>query len=86
MSLELLTTDEIYLSKEEYNATKSKIQFQLVPVDPKKWTQLRNIPLSIVSNFVRKNPLTISMCRRAVIDISEMIITRTNGRPRAMCI
>ena len=62
MSLELLTTDEIFLSKEEYNATKSKIQFQLVPVDPKKWTQFRNIPLNIVSSFVRKNPSTISIC------------------------
>ena len=58
MSLELLTTEEIYLSKEEYNATESKIQFQLVPVDPRKWTQLRNIPLSIVSSFVRKNHST----------------------------
>ena len=51
MSLELLTTDEIYLSKEEYNATKSKIQFQLVPVDPKKWTHIRNMPLHVVSRL-----------------------------------
>ena len=51
MSLELLTTDEIYLSKEEYNATKSKIQFQLVPVDPKKWTHIRNMPLRVVSRL-----------------------------------
>ena len=52
MSLELLTTDEIYLSKGEYNATESKIQFQLVPVNPKKWTQIRNIPLGTVSSNV----------------------------------
>ena len=53
MNLELLTTDEIYLSKEEYNATKSKIQFQLVPVNPKKWTQIRNMPLHVVSRILR---------------------------------
>ena len=86
MSLELLTTDEIYLSKEEYKATKSKIKFQLEPVDPNKWTQLRNIPLSIVSSFVRKNPSTIFMCRSSVIEIHEMTITRSNGRPRAVCV
>ena len=54
MCLELLTTDEIYLSKEEYNATKSKIKFQLAPIDPKKWTQLRNMPLHVVSRRFRK--------------------------------
>ena len=52
MSLDLLTETEISLSKEEYNATKSKIEFQLEAFDEKKWTQMRdNMPLSIVSKF-----------------------------------
>ena len=52
MSLDLLTETEISLSKEEYNATKSKIEFQLEAFDEKKWTQMRdNMPLSIVSPF-----------------------------------
>ena len=53
MSLDLLTKTEISLSKEEYNATKSKIEFQLEAFDGKKWTQMRdNMPLSIVSIFL----------------------------------
>ena len=52
MSLDLLTKTEISLSKEEYNATKSRIEFQLEAFDEKKWTQMRdNMPLSIVSTF-----------------------------------
>ena len=52
MSLDLLTKTEISLSKEEYNATKSKIEFQLEAFDEKKWTQMRdNMSLSIVSRF-----------------------------------
>ena len=52
MSLDLLTKTEISLSKEEYNATKSKIEFQFEAFDEKKWTQTRNsMPLSIVSSF-----------------------------------
>ena len=52
MSLDLLTKTEISLSKEEYNATKSKIEFQLEAFDEKKWTQMRDsMPLSIVSSF-----------------------------------
>ena len=52
MSLDLLNETEISLSKEEYNATKSKIEFHLEAFDEKKWTQMRdNMPLSIVSTF-----------------------------------
>ena len=52
MSLDLLTETEISLSKEEYNATKSKIEFHLEAFDEKKWTQMRDsMPLSIVSRF-----------------------------------
>ena len=36
MSLNLLTKTEISLCKEEYNATKSRIEFKLEAVDPKK--------------------------------------------------
>ena len=52
MSLELLTKTEVSLSKEEYNATESKVEFQLEAFDEKKWTPMRdNMPLSIVSRF-----------------------------------
>ena len=52
MSLDLITKTEISLSKEEYNATKSKIEFQLEPIDPKKWTPIRDdMQLSKVSEL-----------------------------------
>ena len=52
MGLDFLTKTEISLSKEEYNTTKSKVEFQLEAFDEKKWTQMRdNMPLSIVSRF-----------------------------------
>ena len=50
MSLDLLTATEVVLSKEEYNATKSKIEFKLDPINPKKWTPIRDdMRLSVVS-------------------------------------
>ena len=53
MSLDLLTLTEISLCKEEYNATKSRIEFQLEDFDEKKWRKMRdNMPLSIVSRFL----------------------------------
>ena len=52
MSLDLLTKTEIFLSGEEYNATKSRIRFHLLPIDSNKWTQISNdIGLSIVSRL-----------------------------------
>ena len=53
MSLDLVKTREIYLSKEEYNASLSHVGFKLGPIDGKTWTQIRNIPLSIVSMFIK---------------------------------
>ena len=63
MSLDLLTETEISLSKEEYNATKSKIEFQLEAFDEKKWTKMRdNMPLSIVSKFHTIDLLMHKVC------------------------
>ena len=53
MSLDLVKTREIYLLKEEYNASLSHIRFKLGPIDGKTWTQIRNIPLSIVSMLIK---------------------------------
>ena len=51
MSLDLIKAREVYLSKEEYNASKSKVVFKFEPSDDGKWTQIRDIPLKIVSRF-----------------------------------
>ena len=51
MSLDLIKSREVYLSKEQYNASESKVAFKLEPSDDGKWTQIRGIPLSIVSRF-----------------------------------
>ena len=48
-SLDLIKTREIYLSKDEYDASLSRVAFKLGPVDDEKWTQIRDIPLRIVS-------------------------------------
>ena len=48
MSLDFIKSREIYLSKEEYDASKSKVAFKLEPSDDEKWTHIRGIPLSIV--------------------------------------
>ena len=53
MSLDLIKTREIYLSKEEYDAGLSYVGFKLGPVDDEKWTKIRNIALCKVSNNQR---------------------------------
>ena len=51
MSLEPIKEREVFISKEAYNASKSKMAFKIEPSDDEKWTQIRGIPLSIVSKL-----------------------------------
>ena len=52
MGLDLLTTTEIPLCTEEYNATKSRIDFKLKPINPTKWTPISDdMRLSIVTRY-----------------------------------
>ena len=44
MSLEPINEREVFISKEAYNASKSKMAFKLEPSDDEKWTQIRGIP------------------------------------------
>ena len=51
-SLYLIRTREIYISKDEYDASRSRMRFQLKPFDGEKWKQVLNIPLNIVSRGI----------------------------------
>ena len=52
MGLDLLTTAEIPLCTEEYNATKSRIEFKLKPINPRKWTPISDdMLLCIVTKY-----------------------------------
>ena len=51
MSLEPIKEREVFISNEAYNASKSKMTFNFEPSDDEKWTQIRGIPLSIVSKL-----------------------------------
>ena len=48
MSLDLIKTREMYLSKYEYNASLSTVGFKLKPFDRMKWSQIMDLPLSTV--------------------------------------
>ena len=51
MSLEPIKEREVFISKEAYNASKSKMALKFEPSNDEKWTQIRGIPLSIVSRL-----------------------------------
>ena len=57
-SLYLIRTREIYISKDEYDASRSRMGFQLKPFDGEKWKQVQNIPLNIVSPLITRNKIT----------------------------
>ena len=57
-SLYLIRTREIYISKDEYDASRSRMGFQLKPFDGEKWKQVLNIPLNIVSSWITGNKIT----------------------------
>ena len=52
-SLDLIRTRELYLSKEEYNASTSRIELKLAPVNDGKWKQIKYSPLNMVSTLTK---------------------------------